>query len=67
VLTGDKQETAINIGFACRLITKDMNMLVINQSTKEDTRNKLNDLLQKYESVGEESEVCFISKCLLNR
>ncbi|XP_044541284.1 phospholipid-transporting ATPase IK [Gracilinanus agilis] len=27
VLTGDKQETAVNIGFACRLLTDDMEIL----------------------------------------
>ncbi|XP_053149174.1 phospholipid-transporting ATPase IK [Hemicordylus capensis] len=27
VLTGDKQETAVNIGFACQLLTDDMNIL----------------------------------------
>lgn len=56
VLTGDKQETAINIGFACRLLTKEMNLLVVNQYTKADTRNKIDELLRQYENVSEESE-----------
>ncbi|KAF4325034.1 hypothetical protein BBO99_00000641 [Phytophthora kernoviae] len=30
VLTGDKEETAINIGFACQLVTNDMKLLVMN-------------------------------------
>jgi phospholipid-transporting ATPase len=30
VLTGDKEETAINIGFACQLITNDMKLFIIN-------------------------------------
>ncbi|KAG6609563.1 Phospholipid-transporting ATPase [Phytophthora cinnamomi] len=30
VLTGDKEETAINIGFACQLVTNDMKMFIIN-------------------------------------
>ncbi|KAL7747226.1 hypothetical protein RI367_007437 [Sorochytrium milnesiophthora] len=29
VLTGDKMETAISIGFSCNLLTKDMNLIVI--------------------------------------
>ncbi|XP_050271230.1 probable phospholipid-transporting ATPase 8 [Quercus robur] len=29
VLTGDKMETAINIGYACRLLTEDMKQIVI--------------------------------------
>ena len=35
VLTGDKQETAINIGFACRLITDDMIQFRISASSPE--------------------------------
>ena len=30
VLTGDKQETAVNIGFACNLITPRMKHIVLN-------------------------------------
>ena len=30
VLTGDKQETAINIGFSCRLLTQDMHMHILS-------------------------------------
>ena len=33
MLTGDKQETAINIGFASRQLTQDMELLVINDTT----------------------------------
>ena len=33
VLTGDKEETAINIGFACSLLTTEMEQVVINLST----------------------------------
>ncbi|ODV95683.1 hypothetical protein PACTADRAFT_43115 [Pachysolen tannophilus NRRL Y-2460] len=32
VLTGDKVETAINIGFSCNLLTNDMKLLVISKS-----------------------------------
>jgi len=31
VLTGDKVETAINIGFSCELLTNDMNMFLIQE------------------------------------
>jgi len=41
VLTGDRQETAINIGMSCRLLAEDMNLLIVNEETKEDTRNNL--------------------------
>jgi magnesium-transporting ATPase (P-type) len=36
VLTGDKEETAINIGFACQLITDDMRMVVLNMTIVRD-------------------------------
>lgn len=31
VLTGDKQETAINIGYSCKLIEQHMSIIVINE------------------------------------
>ncbi|KAG8454552.1 hypothetical protein GDO86_000972, partial [Hymenochirus boettgeri] len=39
VLTGDKQETAINIGFSCRLISEDMDIL---------TEEQICDILDEY-------------------
>uniref|UniRef100_A0A8C5PGP7 Phospholipid-transporting ATPase n=1 Tax=Leptobrachium leishanense TaxID=445787 RepID=A0A8C5PGP7_9ANUR len=54
ILTGDKQETAINIGHACRLLTKNMGLLVINEGSLDSTREilshhcgKLGDALRK--------------------
>ncbi|KAJ3277529.1 hypothetical protein HK104_003219, partial [Borealophlyctis nickersoniae] len=41
VLTGDRQETAINIGFSCKLITPDMNLLVVNEGTHFETKDSL--------------------------
>ncbi|XP_029161028.1 probable phospholipid-transporting ATPase IA isoform X5 [Nylanderia fulva] len=38
VLTGDKQETAINIGYSCKLITNEMPLYVINESSLDKTR-----------------------------
>ncbi|BDA43574.1 Phospholipid-transporting ATPase 3 [Coccomyxa sp. Obi] len=35
VLTGDKQETAINIGFACSLLRTEMVQYIVTASTKE--------------------------------
>lgn len=35
ILTGDKQETAINIGFSSRQLTNKMTLLIINGPTKE--------------------------------
>ncbi|KAJ9596817.1 hypothetical protein L9F63_012150, partial [Diploptera punctata] len=38
VLTGDKQETAINIGYSCRLIVHGMPLLIINEDSLDNTR-----------------------------
>lgn len=37
VLTGDRQETAINVGMSCKLLSEDMNLLIINEENKDDT------------------------------
>ncbi|EIE82672.1 hypothetical protein RO3G_07377 [Rhizopus delemar RA 99-880] len=45
VLTGDRQETAINIGYSCKLLTEDMELIVCNEedhvSTKAFLESKL--------------------------
>jgi phospholipid-transporting ATPase len=55
VLTGDKEETAINIGFACQLIDNDMRMEVINMNIYRDTqaiRAHVQSLLKQCEIEG---------------
>ncbi|XP_074619710.1 phospholipid-transporting ATPase IA-like isoform X2 [Acropora palmata] len=46
VLTGDKQETAINIGYACRLLTPKMKLLICGEETLDGTREWLNEHLR---------------------
>lgn len=41
VLTGDRQETAINIGMSCKLLSEDMNLLIVNEDSVEATRENL--------------------------
>ncbi|XP_069487840.1 phospholipid-transporting ATPase IA isoform X2 [Ambystoma mexicanum] len=41
ILTGDKQETAINIGHSCKLLTKNMGLVVINEGSLDATRELL--------------------------
>ncbi|OMP06880.1 Cation-transporting P-type ATPase [Corchorus olitorius] len=48
VLTGDKQETAISIGLSCKLLTADMQQIIINGNSEEDCRNLLADAKTKY-------------------
>ncbi|KAI8037415.1 hypothetical protein M5D96_009551 [Drosophila gunungcola] len=38
VLTGDKQETAINIGYSCRLISHSMDIIILNEESLDATR-----------------------------
>lgn len=45
ILTGDRQETAINIGMSCKLLSEDMNLLIINEDSKQDTRLNLEEKL----------------------
>ncbi|XP_010683474.1 phospholipid-transporting ATPase 1 isoform X2 [Beta vulgaris subsp. vulgaris] len=48
VLTGDKQETAISIGLSCRLLTTDMQQIIINGTSEEECRNLLAEAKSKY-------------------
>lgn len=41
ILTGDRQETAINIGLSCRLISESMNLVIINTETQAETAELL--------------------------
>lgn len=38
LLTGDKQETAINIGFSCKLLSRNMPLILINEESFDATR-----------------------------
>ncbi|XP_037051247.1 probable phospholipid-transporting ATPase IA isoform X4 [Bradysia coprophila] len=38
VLTGDKQETAINIGYSCKLISHGMDLIILNEDSLDNTR-----------------------------
>uniref|UniRef100_A0AAG5DM45 Phospholipid-transporting ATPase n=1 Tax=Anopheles atroparvus TaxID=41427 RepID=A0AAG5DM45_ANOAO len=39
VLTGDKQETAINIGYSCQLLSHSMDLILLNQDCLDNTRH----------------------------
>ncbi|XP_062717101.1 probable phospholipid-transporting ATPase IA isoform X7 [Aedes albopictus] len=39
VLTGDKQETAINIGYSCKLLSHGMDLIILNEDSLDNTRN----------------------------
>ena len=45
VLTGDKQQTAISIGYSSKLLTSNMNLITINTNNRESCRRRLQDAL----------------------
>uniref|UniRef100_A0A1J3E185 Phospholipid-transporting ATPase n=2 Tax=Noccaea caerulescens TaxID=107243 RepID=A0A1J3E185_NOCCA len=53
VLTGDKMETAINIGFSCSLLRQDMKQIIINLETPE---------IHLLEKTGEKDAIVKASK-----
>ncbi|CAG8643042.1 3205_t:CDS:10 [Rhizophagus irregularis] len=48
VLTGDKLETAINIGFAAQLLTKEMRLWVVKGSKKESVMKQFNNVFVSF-------------------
>lgn len=45
VLTGDKVETAINIGYACRLLSNNMNIFILKETKPKRIRIEIVNLL----------------------
>ena len=45
VLTGDKQETAIEIGKSCKLIQEDMKVVILTSHSMEELHQKLSEEL----------------------
>ncbi|MBA0697336.1 hypothetical protein Goari_020879 [Gossypium aridum] len=45
VLTGDKQETAISIGYSSKLLTSKMTQVIVNSNSKESCRKSLEDAI----------------------
>jgi len=52
VLTGDKQETAIEIGKSCRLLQPDMQVEILSAANKETFTEHLQELVTKYDKKG---------------
>ncbi|TEB37429.1 calcium transporting ATPase [Coprinellus micaceus] len=63
VLTGDRQETAINIGMSCRLISESMNLVIINEENAQDTSDfitKRLSAIKNQRSTGELEDLALI-------
>eukprot|EP00731_Ephydatia_muelleri_P016058 Em0009g482a len=51
VLTGDKQETAINIGYSSKLLTDDMTLFIVDKDTDEGVRQQLSEAKEQMEAT----------------
>lgn len=60
VLTGDKMETAINIGFACSLLTEEMDQFIVSAYTPEMDKLEAEGKIEEAARLGHER----ISDCL---
>ncbi|WAQ84589.1 hypothetical protein PtA15_5A162 [Puccinia triticina] len=52
VLTGDRQETAINIGLSCRLISESMNLVIVNEESADATADFIHKRLLALRSAS---------------
>uniref|UniRef100_A0A671T9H0 Phospholipid-transporting ATPase n=1 Tax=Sinocyclocheilus anshuiensis TaxID=1608454 RepID=A0A671T9H0_9TELE len=58
VLTGDKQETAENIGYSCNMLREEMKeIFIVAANTAEEVREELSRLLGKKSQVVEDEKV----------
>lgn len=53
-MTGDKVETAINIGFSAGLLSEDMSIKIFNKTEKEEIIAMQNEVLQTLEDEQDE-------------
>ncbi|KAG2074889.1 Ca-transporting ATPase [Suillus decipiens] len=63
VLTGDRQETAINIGMSCRLISESMNLVIVNEDNSRDTADfiqKRLSAIKNQRSTGELEDLALV-------
>ncbi|KAM5531114.1 hypothetical protein V8D89_015228 [Ganoderma adspersum] len=63
VLTGDRQETAINIGMSCRLISESMNLVIVNEETAHETQDfitKRLSAIKSQRSTGDQEDLALI-------
>ncbi|KAI0656709.1 phospholipid-translocating P-type ATPase [Cubamyces menziesii] len=63
VLTGDRQETAINIGMSCRLISESMNLVIVNEETAHGTEEFLTkrlNAIKNQRNSGDQEDLALI-------
>jgi phospholipid-transporting ATPase len=64
ILTGDKQETAISIGYSCKLLTNDMTQIVINNNSKESCQRSLMEALATTKKLRAASTIATLGPVL---
>jgi phospholipid-transporting ATPase len=57
VLTGDRQETAINIGMSCKLLSEDMMLLIVNEESADATRDNLQKKIDAIRNQGGDTTI----------
>lgn len=64
VLTGDKVETAINIGFSCNLLNNDMDLIILKaeEETLEAAEKLLDDNLKLFGMTGSDADLVAAKK-----
>ncbi|XP_053599624.1 probable phospholipid-transporting ATPase IA isoform X4 [Plodia interpunctella] len=61
VLTGDKQETAINIAYSCRLIHSSMPLIILNEASLDGTRDCISRHVVEFgDNLRKQNEVALI-------
>ncbi|KAM9169387.1 phospholipid-transporting ATPase IB-like [Pangshura tecta] len=61
ILTGDKQETALNIGYSCRLVSQNMSLILVNEDSLDATRASLTHHCTNLgDSLGKENDIALI-------
>ncbi|OZJ06578.1 hypothetical protein BZG36_00602 [Bifiguratus adelaidae] len=56
VLTGDRQETAINIGYSCKLLQEEMSLIVCNEESLEATKAFLENKYHEVKAILDRRE-----------
>lgn len=51
ILTGDKVQTAIEIGYSCNLLKQDMDVMILSATSKDEARSKIEAGCNKIASV----------------
>jgi len=59
VLTGDKQETAVNIAHSCKLFAEDMRLILLNAKSKDMAESLINQSLEAIDEGGSKTTYPF--------